>query len=160
MDKIIERQEQTNNLIIKYKLKPTSSICDYDYDPIRPARRFIGTFSHELGFLDRVTEIEKMKLKFSSETCAEFITALYKFLYGTPSLVVSVRDIYIDGSPTPIIITLSKILNRSGNENIIQISYTHNNVYSSIILNDEELNIIVDCLGSSDDMIMDIFIDY
>lgn len=155
----IEREYKSNNLIIRHILSETSKICDYDYDPMRPNRRFIGTFTHKLKFLDSITEENKMTLRFSSETCADMLTTIYKFLYTNPSVVSSVKDVYIDNNLYPITITFSKVLNNKSGEKIIQISYLNKGVYSSVILNDQELESIIEMM-ESDDIILDAFIDY
>lgn len=93
---------------INHSINTPSPISDYDYDPSREGRRFYSTYSHKLAIFDRYTDMELVSINFSSFTCAEILSSLYK-MYATHAWVhITVQGEYLSNNPnTPVSMTFT-----------------------------------------------------
>lgn len=143
---------KTENYTILYNTKEPSRTSDYDYDPEHPDRRFISMYINELEIKDKFTDESLIKMNFSSETHALLVSSLYKILYTeSPNLVRTYRNIYIDGSPAPAILSVVKssrdltIFTFIHPKFKLEFEFSKNNIYDLMkLLDTEEINSLYD----------------
>lgn len=142
----------TENYTILYNVKEPSRTSDYDYDPDNPNRRFISMYVNELEIKDKFTDESLIKMNFSSETHALVVSSLYKILYtDSPNLVRTYRNIYIEGSSSPAILSVVKSSNDLTVFTFIhpkfklEFNFSKNNIYDLMkLLDTEEINSLYD----------------
>lgn len=113
-----------NNYQLIYTLEYPTKISDFDYDLDNPQRRFISTLLHTLFIYDKISNIELLNIKFSTDTCYQIIYALKTIIDNNRKnklLLLSVKNVYINDMMIPSILAISKL-----NDNIIKISALNN----------------------------------
>lgn len=142
----------TEDYTILYNVKEPSRTSDYDYDPDNPNRRFISMYINELEIKDKFTDESLIKMNFSSETHALLVSSLYKILYtDSPNLVRTYRNIYIEGSPSPAILSVVKssadltVFTFIHPKFKLEFNFSKNNIYDLMkLLDTEEINSLYD----------------